>query len=47
MLAHHGKLRVQVRDPGDLAVLPTGEAAERKILGLAQGVTAEIPPLLG
>ena len=27
VLAHHGKLRVQVRDPGDLAVLAAGEAA--------------------
>ncbi len=47
VLAHHGKLRVQVRDPGDLAVLVPGEASERKLLGLQEGSTARIPPLLG
>ena len=47
VLAHHGKLRVQVRDPGDLAVLPGGEAAEKKILGLRQDATTAIPPMLG
>jgi len=47
VLAHHGKLRVQVRDPGDLAVLASGEASERKLLGLEQGSTADVPPLLG
>jgi CRISPR-associated endonuclease/helicase Cas3 len=47
VLAHHGKLRIQVRDPGDLAVLPSGEASERKLLGLAHGSIDDIPPLLG
>jgi CRISPR-associated endonuclease/helicase Cas3 len=47
VLAHHGGLRVQVRDPGDQARLPVGEASERKILGLEQGVTTDIPAMLG
>ena len=47
VLAHHGKLRVQVRGPGDLAVLPVGEAARDTLLGLQEGVTTDIPPLLG
>ena len=47
VLAHHGKLRVQVRDPGDLVVLAPGEASERKLLGLEQGSTVDVPPLLG
>jgi CRISPR-associated endonuclease/helicase Cas3 len=47
VLAHHGKLRLQVRDPGDLAVIAENEAFERKILGLEQGTTAAIPPILG
>ena len=47
VLAHHGKLRVQVRDPGDLAVLVPGEASESHLLGLKEGSSADIPPLLG
>lgn len=47
VLAHHGKLRVQVRDPGDLAVLEPGEASAAKILGLAHGAHADIPAMLG
>src|SRR6266704_6657559 len=47
VLAHHGKLRVQVRDPGDLNVLAAGEASDHKRLGLEEGTTTEIPPLLG
>src|ERR1700753_3949100 len=39
VLAHHGKLRVQVRDPG--------EASPHKLLGLEQGAPSNIPPLLG
>jgi CRISPR-associated endonuclease/helicase Cas3 len=39
VLAHHGKLRVQVRDPG--------ETSPGKLLGLAEGATSDIPPLLG
>jgi CRISPR-associated endonuclease/helicase Cas3 len=47
VLAHHGKLRVQVRDPGDLAMLPAGEASEKKILGLEQGAESPVPAILG
>lgn len=47
VLAHHGKLRVQVRDPGDLVVLPEGESSEQKILGLAHGAVSDIPAMLG
>jgi CRISPR-associated endonuclease/helicase Cas3 len=47
VLAHHGKLRVQVRDPGDLTVLPPGEAGQRTILGLEQGSSTDIPAMLG
>ncbi len=47
VLAHHGKLRVQVRDPGDLVVLPSGEAADKKILGLEQGARSDVPAMLG
>jgi CRISPR-associated endonuclease/helicase Cas3 len=46
VLAHHGKLRIQVRDPGDLAVISPDEAAEKKILGLAHGKTYDIPAFL-
>jgi CRISPR-associated endonuclease/helicase Cas3 len=47
VLAHHGKLRVQVRDPGDLAVLASGEASEQKLLGLKEHSNVDVPPLLG
>jgi CRISPR-associated endonuclease/helicase Cas3 len=47
VLAHHGKLRVQVRDPGNLAVLPDGQASEKKIFGLEHGATTVIPAMLG
>jgi CRISPR-associated endonuclease/helicase Cas3 len=47
VIAHHGKLRVQVRDPGDLAVLAPGEASERTLLGLTHGAVTGIPALLG
>lgn len=47
VLAHHGKLRIQVRDPGDLVVLPDGEASEGKLLGLEQGAHSTVPALLG
>jgi CRISPR-associated endonuclease/helicase Cas3 len=39
VLAHHGRLRVQVSDPDE----PSG----RKILGLEQGAISDIPPVLG
>jgi len=47
VLAHHGKLRVRVRDPGDGAVPPAGEAATGMLLGLRQGAVTDVPPLLG
>jgi CRISPR-associated endonuclease/helicase Cas3 len=47
VLAHHGKLRVQVRDPGDLVVLPPGEVSEYTLLGLTQSAVTGIPPMLG
>ncbi|MBO0802479.1 MAG: CRISPR-associated helicase Cas3' [Nocardiopsaceae bacterium] len=49
VLAHHGKLRVQVRDRSDLANpdLPEGEASKDMILGLRSGMTSDIPALLG
>jgi CRISPR-associated endonuclease/helicase Cas3 len=47
VLAHHGKLRVQVRDPGDLAVIAAAEADEHKILGLKQGARESLPVILG
>jgi CRISPR-associated endonuclease/helicase Cas3 len=47
VLAHHGKLRMQVRDPGDLTVLPPAEAAEKKILGLEHGSTTRVLAMLG
>lgn len=47
VLAHHGKLRVQVRDPGDLAMLAEGEADDNRLLGLEHDSTVDIPPLLG
>ena len=46
VLAHHGRLRVRVRDPGDLALSPEREAAE-KILGLEHGTTTNVPAMLG
>jgi CRISPR-associated endonuclease/helicase Cas3 len=39
VLAHHGKLRVQVREPGD--------AEPGVLLGLEQDTTVAVPPLLG
>lgn len=39
VLAHHGKLRVQVREPGD------GE--QDSLLGLEQGAVEEVRPMLG
>jgi CRISPR-associated endonuclease/helicase Cas3 len=47
VLSHHGKLRLQVRDPGDLTVLAPDEAAEDKILGLQHGANTSIPAMLG
>lgn len=47
VLAHHGKLRVQVRDEPDPVVLSSGEASERKIRGLEHGASSPIPAMLG
>jgi CRISPR-associated endonuclease/helicase Cas3 len=47
VLAHHGKLRVRVRDHADPSVLPAGETSRRALLGLEEGATSDIPPLLG
>lgn len=59
ILAHHGKLRLQVRDPGDLAVIARmnggarerardpGTPARQVLLGLEEGSVVAIPPLLG
>jgi CRISPR-associated endonuclease/helicase Cas3 len=57
VLAHHGRLRVQVNDrervvsaalpDGPATLPPSREALGRRILGLEQGVMSGIPPLLG
>jgi CRISPR-associated endonuclease/helicase Cas3 len=47
VLAHHGKLRVQVRDPGDPAALSAVGTSPRTLLGLEEGAISGIPPLLG
>jgi CRISPR-associated endonuclease/helicase Cas3 len=50
VLAHHGRLRVQVRDSSDLAGLPGlpgDEPLRDVILGLEQGALSGIPPMLG
>jgi CRISPR-associated endonuclease/helicase Cas3 len=45
VLAHHGKLRLQVRDEADEAKVES--VTETAILGLRDGVITDIPPLLG
>jgi CRISPR-associated endonuclease/helicase Cas3 len=45
VLAHHGKLRVQVRDTADLAVHEIAD--EDTILGLKHGMITDIPGMLG
>jgi CRISPR-associated endonuclease/helicase Cas3 len=47
VLAHHGKLRIQVRDPSDPAALPAGGISPRTLLGLEEGAISDVPPLLG
>ena len=46
VLAHHGKLRVQVRDPRDPGAAIAGET-RHTLRGLEAGATSDIPPLLG
>jgi CRISPR-associated endonuclease/helicase Cas3 len=55
VLAHHGQLRMRVSNSGDLpadlqgdlpADLPAGRVAQ-EILGLKQGATTGVPPMLG
>jgi CRISPR-associated endonuclease/helicase Cas3 len=45
VLAHHGKLRIQVRDTADLAEPET--VGQNTILGLRHGATTGIPGMLG
>ena len=47
VLAHHGKLRVQVRDPGDLAVLPPARPRRTRSSGLSRARRRDIPAVLG
>jgi len=49
VLAHHGQLRVQVRDAGDPvpSPQPPGAAPVRTIRGLEQGAVSDVPPMLG
>lgn len=47
VLAHHGKLRMQVRDRGDLAIIDASEASMTRILGLEDGAVSPIPPMFG
>jgi CRISPR-associated endonuclease/helicase Cas3 len=48
ILAHHGRLRVQVREPvKELAVPACGQGSGDKLLGLEQGAISDIPPTLG
>jgi len=45
VLAHHGRLRVQVRDPENPG--PQNPEPRTRILGLEQGAVSAIPPMLG
>jgi CRISPR-associated endonuclease/helicase Cas3 len=47
VLAHHGRLRVRVSDHSVSNHRGEPAAANPCILGLAQGATSDIPPLLG
>jgi len=46
VLAHHGQLRMRVGDLGDLGG-PGELVGGREILGLRQGATSDVPPMLG
>ena len=43
VLAHHGRLRLRVREPSGAGAEP----GPRVIYGLEQGATSEVPPILG
>ena len=47
VLAHHGKLRVQVRDHEGPVMRPSGETSQRTLRGLEEGTISDIPALLG
>jgi CRISPR-associated endonuclease/helicase Cas3 len=47
VLAHHGKLRLQVRERYDRAALPESQPSDNVIRGLRQGATSAVPPMLG
>jgi CRISPR-associated endonuclease/helicase Cas3 len=47
VLAHHGKLRVQVRERYDPAARPESQPSDHVICGLRQGATSAVPAMLG
>jgi CRISPR-associated endonuclease/helicase Cas3 len=47
VLAHHGKLRLQVTDSAHSAVLPNAAEFAPVIRGLAHGAMSGVPPMLG
>lgn len=47
VLAHHGKLRVQVREPVDSPTVDTEAGPMDTLLGLKQGETVDVPAMLG
>ena len=47
VLAHHGKLRMRVGDDRALATGPGDAETTSEILGLRQGKTSDLPPMLG
>jgi CRISPR-associated endonuclease/helicase Cas3 len=47
VLAHHGKLRVQVRERYDPAARPESQPSGNVIRGLRQGATSAVPAMLG
>ena len=47
VLAHHGKLRVQVRERYDPAAPPESQPSDNVIRGLRQGARSAVPAMLG
>ncbi len=47
VLAHHGKLRVQVREPVDSPAVDAVPGQVDALLGLKQGETVDVPAMLG